>query len=213
MKKIRNILFPPFIARYIDPEQCCSAVGDRTAQLLDALRRGIERRRCGQDHRPGLGQRRHVAQVYERQGRFAYDEHQPAPLLEHHVGGPLDQALRRTGGHTPHGTYRRRHDRHAVVTRRAARRRGRTCRRSHIRGCACPRAATLPRAPSPRGRGGCTRARSPTRTARRAAVLSSGGHRWRRWRRLWRLRTSCQNSMALHLSPICRIFSSVRGRA
>ncbi len=124
MKKIRNFLFPPFIARYIDPEQCCGAVGDRTAQLLDALRRGIERRRCGQDHRPGLGQRRHVAQVYERQGRFAYDEHQPAPLLEHHVGGPLDQALRRAGGHTPHGTYRRRHDRHAVVTRRAARRRG-----------------------------------------------------------------------------------------
>ena len=90
---------------------------------------------------------------------------------------------------------------------------GRTCRRSHIRGCVCPRAATLPRAPSPRGRGGCTRARSPTRTARRAAVLSSGGHRWRRWRRLWRRRSSCQNSMALHFSPICLIFSSVRGRA
>ena len=51
MKKIRNNLFPPFIALYIDHEQCCGAVGDRTAQLLDALRRGIERRRCGQDHR------------------------------------------------------------------------------------------------------------------------------------------------------------------
>ena len=58
-------------------------------------RRGlrIERRRGRQHDRARARHGQHVLEVDRRQRRLAHDQHQLAPLLQHHVGGAPDQIV------------------------------------------------------------------------------------------------------------------------
>ena len=59
----------------------------------DGLRMRVEARRGRKDHRAGMREPRHVVEVDHRQRRLARHQHERTPLLEHDVGGALDQVV------------------------------------------------------------------------------------------------------------------------
>ena len=98
------------------------AVDHRGRQIVDGTRVRVERRRGGQNNGSRFGQGGHVAQMDERIGRFAHHAHQRTPLLEHHVGGALDERQRHARGDASHAAHRGGYYYHGVESGRAARR-------------------------------------------------------------------------------------------
>src|SRR6266550_1405505 len=68
---------------------------DEIDQLVDGLWMAVEARRRRKDHRAGAGKLEHVFEMNRRKRCLAWNEHQRPALLEHHVGGALDQIVRK----------------------------------------------------------------------------------------------------------------------
>jgi hypothetical protein len=79
---------------------------------IDGLK--IEGRNHRENHCPGFGSQRHVAQMNAIEGRFADTEHQRPTLLERHVGGAGDERVGKAVGDGCQGTHRAGQDDHAV---------------------------------------------------------------------------------------------------
>ena len=153
-----------------------------SSMLAGLLIKARQRRENNPAH---LRHRRHVAQVRQVERRFAHHQHQPAALLEHHVGRARDQVVRQAVGH-------RRPAFSSSRGRRPCRRTGTNRWRSRRR----YRGSCAPRGPAPRRRGaacplpgagsGPRRRRPPGGSRRRAwrpAAAAAARHTPRRWRR------------------------------
>src|ERR1700716_1163383 len=66
---------------------------DEIDQIADGLRVAIEAGRGRKDDRAGAGKLEHVLEVDRGKRRLTWNEHQRPALLEHHVGGALDQLV------------------------------------------------------------------------------------------------------------------------
>ena len=90
----RLLLFLPALDHAgVDVEQVEHAPDRMIDDVVERLRPVVERRHDRADHRPHLRQLRHRPQMAGVQRRLANAEHQPAALLQHHVGRPRQAAI------------------------------------------------------------------------------------------------------------------------
>ena len=97
---------------------------DKIHHIRHGLRVGIKPRRGRQNHHAQLSQRQHVFQVDSRQRRFTRDDNQLALLLQHHIGGTLNQVVAGTVSNGGQRAHRARANHHRVGGVRARGRRG-----------------------------------------------------------------------------------------
>ena len=97
----------------LDPELVAHPADDEVDHVVHRLRPRVERRHRRQHDRPGLGHRRQVPQLDQPQRRLPRDQDQLAPLLQMHVGRPVDQVLRHPVGDGRDGAHAARADGHA----------------------------------------------------------------------------------------------------
>ena len=95
----------------------CHEVGE----IVERLRPLVERRHRRKDHGARLGAQNHVLELRQAHRRFTRHDDERTALLEHHVGGALDQIPGETVRDTGERLHRAGHDRHPVRIVAAAR--------------------------------------------------------------------------------------------
>ena len=82
--------------------------------VVDRLRMVIERRHRRHDRHAHAGELEHVLEMHLGERGLAHDQHQAPALLEHHVGGAVDEVLAVAVGDAGERVHRAGHHRHAV---------------------------------------------------------------------------------------------------
>ena len=93
-------------------------------ELIDRARPAVERRQRRRDDGAHPRQREHVLEMDLVKRGLAHAEHEPAPLLQHDIGGPRNQSLAGAGGNLAERLHAARQDDHAQREERPARDRG-----------------------------------------------------------------------------------------
>src|SRR5688572_21164218 len=110
---------PPARERVIDAQLVEDACDDEVDELLHRFGAMVEARRRRQDDGPSAREAQHVRQMNGAQRSLARYEHERPPLLEHDVGGALDQRSRRANTDGRQGTHGARADDHPGIARRS----------------------------------------------------------------------------------------------
>ena len=102
------------------PSRCGTPSWSRTRATTKStrsaigLRASVEAGRRRQDHGADARELQHVLEMHRGERRFARHEHQRAALLQHHVGGALDQVVGEPVRDRAERAHRARADRHRV---------------------------------------------------------------------------------------------------
>ena len=104
----------------LQPEPRHHPRGDFAHDVIDRLRLGIEMRHGRRDDGAHPREREHRLEVALVQRRLARDQHQPPPLLQHHVGRAREKVIAEAVGNRGQRAHGARHHGHRVRAEGAA---------------------------------------------------------------------------------------------